>query len=78
MPNNISINPLSVFFNVRECYESKRVHSLDLPYKKTIKLFSTHKIWKQIDMIMTIYFLYEFCMQVMVFFIAIKDVYDKY
>ncbi len=66
MPNNISINPLSVFFNVSECYESKRVRSLDLPYKK------------QIDMIMTIYFLYVFCMQVMVFFIAIKDVYDKY
>ncbi len=29
-------------------------------------------------MIMTIYFLYAFCMQLMVFFIAIKDVYDKH
>ncbi len=29
-------------------------------------------------MIMTIYFLYVICMQLMVFFIAMNDVYDKY
>ncbi len=28
----------------------------------------SHEIWKQIDMIMTLYFLYVFCMQLFVFF----------
>ncbi len=70
---------VSVFSHVHKCYESERVNSLmlDIPYKnKSVKHFSTYEIWKQIDMIMTLYFLYVFCMQLMVFFITIKDVYD--